>query len=442
MAESTSTSIQNAEGVVLVTLVVVGVLLYVIGRLARSRPEFRIRAPVLVGLAFRLGAIAAVTATGLSSTLRGGDETTFLNLARYLASQPLGHGDLPHGPYQLQTSLFALQLKLGFLTQDAMRITQVGIAMLGLVLIIAAIYDLANARAARLAAWLLIFEPGSLFFNSALHKEPLMELAAGLVVFGGTRIWLRLDVRGILLCALGGLIAVETRSYAGWFLVASAVLVLLHAALRGLDRPMRAMPLIYGVVIIAVIATPVVLQASSKKNLQTLQTSQNANATGAGEQSAETGGANGDNLALEHVDYSTRGAILTNLPTRIPDVILRPYPWQLGDTSQRFGAIGTLFAYAILLLLIRYAWLARGHVLAHTAPVLYPLLFMLIAYSLSAGNAGTGFRYRTHLVTLAIAMMVILREQAQLVRVPSRDASSAVQEHELSPRPTPVTSPV
>jgi hypothetical protein len=442
MAESTATSIQNAEGVVLVTLVVVGVLLYVIGRLARSRPEFRIRAPVLVGLAFRLGAIAAVTATGLSSTLRGGDETTFLNLARYLASQPLGHGDLPHGPYQLQTSLFALQLKLGFLTQDAMRITQVGIAMLGLVLIIAAIYDLANARAARLAAWLLIFEPGSLFFNSALHKEPLMELAAGLVVFGGTRIWLRLDVRGILLCALGGLIAVETRSYAGWFLVASAVLVLLHAALRGLDRPMRAMPLIYGVVIIAVIATPVVLQASSKKNLQTLQTSQNANATGAGEQSAETGGANGDNLALEHVDYSTRGAILTNLPTRIPDVILRPYPWQLGDTSQRFGAIGTLFAYAILLLLIRYAWLARGHVLAHTAPVLYPLLFMLIAYSLSAGNAGTGFRYRTHLVTLAIAMMVILREQAQLVRVPSRDASSAVQEHELSPRPTPVTSPV
>jgi hypothetical protein len=416
--------------------------LYVIGRLARSRPEFRIRAPVLVGLGFRLGAIAAVTATGLSSTLRGGDETTFLNLARYLASQPLGHGDLPHGPYQLQTSLFALQLKLGFLTQDAMRITQVGIAMLGLVLIIAAIYDLANARAARLAAWLLIFEPGSLFFNSALHKEPLMELAAGLVVFGGTRIWLRLDVRGILLCALGGLIAVETRSYAGWFLVASAVLVLLHAALRGLDRPMRAMPLIYGVVIIAVIATPVVLQASSKKNLQTLQTSQNANATGAGEQSAETGGANGDNLALEHVDYSTRGAILTNLPTRIPDVILRPYPWQLGDTSQRFGAIGTLFAYAILLLLIRYAWLARGHVLAHTAPVLYPLLFMLIAYSLSAGNAGTGFRYRTHLVTLAIAMMVILREQAQLVRVPSRDASSAVQEHELSPRPTPVTSPV
>src|SRR5262249_50123825 len=145
-----------------------------------------------------------------------------------LAASPLGHGDFPHGPYQLQTVLFAMELKLGFLTVGAMRIVQVGIALTGVVLILAAIYDLAGGRAARLAAWLLALEPASIFFNSALHKEPNMELAAGLVVFGGTMIWRRLDVRGCLLCALGGLIAVETRSYAGWFLVSAAVLLLLH----------------------------------------------------------------------------------------------------------------------------------------------------------------------------------------------------------------------
>ena len=156
----------------------------------------------------------------------------------------------------MQTVTFALQLKLGFLTQGAMRITQVGIALLGVLLILVSVYDLANGRAARLAAWLMAFEPASIFFNSALHKEPLMELATGLVVFGGTRIWLRLDVRGILLCALGGLIAVETRSYAGWFLVAAAVLILLHAAIRSLDRPMRAMPVIYAVIIIGVRGRP------------------------------------------------------------------------------------------------------------------------------------------------------------------------------------------
>jgi hypothetical protein len=353
----------------------------------------------------RIAAIAGISVTGLQSTLRGGDETTFLYDARLLAAQPFGHGYFPHGPYQLHTVLFALENRLGFMTVGAMRIVQVGIALVGVVLIVVAVHDLAGGPAARLAAWLLALEPASIFFNSALHKEPLMELAAGLVVFGGTMIWRRLDVRGLLLCALGGFVAVETRSYAGWFLVSAAVLLVLHAGLRGLGRPLRAIPAIYGVVIVAFIATPVLIQASSHKSLQKLQSSQNANTVLA----PRSSGPNGNNLALERIDFSTRGAILRNLPKRVRDLILKPFPWQLGNANQRFGAVGTLIAYALLLLLARYAWLARGRVVSEAAPLLYPLLFMLIAYSLSAGNAGTGFRYRTHLVTLAIAAAASLR---------------------------------
>jgi hypothetical protein len=173
------------------------------------------------------------------------------------------------------------------------------------------------------------------------------------------------------------------------------------------------MPAIYAVAIVAFLATPVILQASSKKNLQTLQQSQTANVTGAGQ---ATGGANGNNLALEQVDYSTRGAILSNLPSRMSDVLIKPFPWQLGDTSQRIGALGTMVAYALILLLLRYAWLSRGQVFPRAAPLLYPILFLLMAYSLSAGNAGTGFRYRSHLVTLAIAAVVVLREHVVLAR--------------------------
>ena len=44
-------------------------------------------------------------------------------------------------------------------------------------------------------------------------------------------------------------------------------------------------------------------------------------------------------------------------------------------------------------------------------PLVYPALIMLAAYSLSAGNAGTSFRYRTHLVAMAIALIVVLRAQ-------------------------------
>jgi hypothetical protein len=57
-------------------------------------------------------------------------------------------------------------------------------------------------------------------------------------------------------------------------------------------------------------------------------------------------------------------------------------------------------------------------VLALAAPILYPLFFLLIAYSLSVGNAGTGFRYRTHLVTLAVAAMAVLCEHAKRASEP------------------------
>jgi hypothetical protein len=399
--------LEQVEAVVLVFLVVAYVLWFVTGRLKSARPGLRIGVPLMVAFGVRLLAIAGISATGLEATLRGGDENTFLAWAHVLAAMPLGHGDFPHGPYQLQTVIFAMELKLGFPTVGAMRIVQVGIALTGVVLILAAVYDLAGGRAARLAAWVLALEPASIFFNSALHKEPNMELASGLIVFGGTMIWRRLDVRGFLLCGLGGLIAVETRSYAGWFLVSAAVLLSLHAAVRQMDRPLRAMPVIYAVLVAGFLATPVLLQASSKKSLHALQQSQDANAAGLG---TGAGGPNSDNLALEQVDFSTRGAIVRHLPRRIADLTLRPYPWQLGDASQRFAAIGTLFAYAVLLLLLRYAWLSRGSIFARAAPLVYPLLFLLVAYSLSVGNAGTGFRYRTHLVTLAVGAMVVLRE--------------------------------
>jgi hypothetical protein len=432
-------ALQHTEGVVIVVFVAGWALCFAVLRLARSRPEFRVGAPIAIGFALRLAAIAGISSTGLEASLRGGDETTFLNLARILASQPLGHGNLPHGPYQLQTVLFGLQIKAGFIDQGAMRITQVAIATLGVVLIVAAVHDLAGGRAARLAAWLLAIEPTSIFFDSALHKDPLMMLAGGLFVFGGTMVWQRLDVRGIIVWVLGGAIAVETRAYAGWFLVSAAVLLLLHASLRRLDRPMRAMPLIYAVVIVAFLATPVLIQQSSSRNLKVLQLSQTANATGAGQ---GTGGANSSNLALEQVDFSNRGAIIANLPKRIRDVLLKPYPWQLGDNSQRFGAVGTVFAYVILLLFARYAWLSRGRIFPRAAPLLYPLMFLLIAYSLSAGNAGTGFRYRTHLVTLGVAAMVILR--ARVLETRAADAAIAAELAVAGSRSvgTPIAAPV
>jgi hypothetical protein len=423
------TTLRSAEALILMALAVSFALLFALRRLRGRRTGFTVGLPILVGVALRLIAVVAINATGLSSQLRGGDETTFLDFAGVLANSPWGRGFVPHGPYQLQTVVFAIQIKLFHPSDTAMRVTQIGIATLGFLLILAAVYDLAGPRAARYAAWLIAFEPSNLFFNSALHKDPLMVLASGLVVLGGTKIWQHLDINGVFLAGLGCFIGIETRAYAGWFLVSATVLLLLHSALRRLDRPGRATPIIYAVVLIAFLSVPTVLTVTSNKSLQTLQQSQNANSAG-----ATTGGSsNGDNLADEQVDFSTRSAVITNLPKRMFDLIFQPYPWQLQDPSQQLGAVGSLVALAGLFFLFRYAWRARGHILSQTAPLLYPFFFLLIAYSLSAGNAGTGFRYRSHLVLLGAGMLGILREQARRATAESRELASV-------PDPTPQRS--
>jgi hypothetical protein len=398
----------QAETVLVSILLTGAVLAFALHRLRRRRPAFLIGVPIAVGVGIRLLAIAGIASSGLESSLRGGDETTFLSYARLLSNDPFGHGYYPHGQYPLHVVVFALQMKFGGFSEGALRVTQVGIASLGLVFMATAIHDLAGARAAKLTMWILAFEPASIFFNSILHKEPLMELAGGLMVFGASKIWRRLDLSGLLLMALAGFIAVKTRPYAGWFLISAGAIVVLHGSLRRLDRPLRAMPLVYAVIIAGFVAAPAVIQVSSKKQLTELQQSQDANA----DPNAANGAANSNNLALESVDYSTRGKVFTNLPQRMLDVVVRPYPWQVANPSQQLGAVGSLFALTVLFMLIGALWRRRGEVLAVTGPLLYPMIFLLAAYALSAGNAGTSFRYRTHLVTLAVAMLVALRARA------------------------------
>jgi hypothetical protein len=416
-----SNSFGRAEGTVVVLLLVAYALAFAITRLRRTRPGLRIVGPIVAGVTARLIAVAAISASGLETQLRGGDEQTFLSFAHLLADSPWGHGFFPHGIYQLQTVTFAVQIKLAGLSPGTMRITQIGIAMLGVVFILAAVHDLAGPRAARLAGWLLAFEPASIFFGGALHKEPLMMLASGLVVFGGTKLWRGLNPYGAVFCAVGGLIAVETRNYAGWFLVSASVLLLLHAALRRLDQPGRAMPVVYAVVGLGFLIAPVLTSVTSNQSLKKLQASQVANTS-----KSAAAPTSGNNLALERVNFSTRSAVLKNLPTRMYDVTFKPYPWQLQNPSQELGAVGTLVAIATLFGLILWAWRARGHVFADIGPFFYPWLFLLFAYSLSAGNAGTGFRYRTHLVTLALAMLVVLRER--VVGAPAEEPAVAAPE--------------
>jgi hypothetical protein len=374
-------------------------LLCLIRRLHRSRPGMNVGLPITVAVAVRVLAAIGVSLTGVASTLRGGDEIGFLEIARDLAGQSLfSNENFANLTADLHVWLFGLQARFLDAPQTAMRIVQIGIAVTGLVFLVTAVYDLAGSRASGTAAWLLALEPTSVFFSSLLHKEPNMLLAGGLVAYGGARMWSRGEVAGLLPVAAGCLVGVATRPYVGWFLITAGALITLHAASR---RPQLSSVVLVAAAALtaAAIVVPFAFEKTTDESLEkNLQSSQDANAR------------DNANLRLERVDYSTRQDIILNLPQRLRDVVLRPYPWQLGNIEQRTGLPGTLVALTVLGFLVVAVSRSLGNIMARAGPLMYVGLMLLVAYSLSAGNAGTAFRYRTHLVIVALCVVVVLRE--------------------------------
>ncbi len=340
----------------LITLFVCGyALIGLIRLLQRSRPDLALGRQVAVGFAVRFMAAVAVSLTSLEGALRGGDEGAFLSSANRIADSAFASAPWTDAlTLDLHEFVFATQLALFDSPDLVLRITQVTIAMAGLILLAAAVYELAGARAAKIAMWILVLEPSGVFFSSILHKEPLMLLAGGLVAFGAAMLWKRAEPRWFMVVAVGCAIAVATRPYAGWFLIAASAAVALHSGLRRPHRGSSSAAILIGtVVLLGAVAAPTILGASTGASLEeNLQRSQEANAS------------DDSNLGLERVDFSTREAIVLNLPGRVVDLLTRPYAWQLGNVSQQLGAIGALVALAILVLLIVQITRYRGSIRA------------------------------------------------------------------------------
>jgi len=387
---------------VLVTVTMIslfgGGIALLISRLRRSRPGFQVAAPALLAFAARVLAAGLISLTPIARQLRGGDEVGFLSEAKLIAETQPGSTQWTHALlHELHVFVLAVQRYAFDSPELALRVTQVGIAVIGLVLLAAAVYELAGGRASVLAMWLLAIEPAGIFFSSLMHKEANMMLAIGLIAYGGSMIWKREETRYLLSVVAGCLIAVATRPYAGWFLIAAGAAIVLHAGLRAQNRAgVRSLGLVSGVVLFAAVVAPTVLNASTSESLKQLQNSQEANAS------------NNSNLKLEKVDFSTRGAIVRNLPKRSFAVLFRPFPWQLGDISQGLGLLGTAAAYLAIFFLVRLLIRSRGEIMARAGPLVYLSLFLLVAYSLSAGNAGTSFRYRVQIVALFICVIASL----------------------------------
>jgi hypothetical protein len=367
--------------------------------LGRRRTGFQVLRPLATGFLVRLAATAVFSGAATLAALRDPDEAGYLSQAFDLAGKaPWSHdwivnftGGRPH------VVLLAIETGiLGHPPAFALRVLQIGLALAAVCLLSAAAYDLSGPRAAKFTAWVLAVEPSNVYFSGLATKEPLMLLAEALAVFGAVRFWRQRDVAGVALLLTGCLVAAGMRLYVGVALLAGGALVVLHSSLRRMGpQRERAIP-VAAVTTALIVAGAALLVPFGPRILKRLQTYQSANVF------------DRSNLRLEPVNFSTARGLAVDSPRRVRDLLVRPYPWQTANWSQRSGAAGTLAAWvlfaglAVLVVANPRVALSRG------PPVLYLLLFALFAYAIATGNAGTGFRYRTHVLAIGITLAAVL----------------------------------
>ena len=367
---------------------------------ARRRPGLQLMLPLAAAAAVRLAVAALVAAVPALRSLRGPDERGFTNAAQQLAGDPTSLGALPQALVgNLHVAYMAVQQALLDPISDyPLRVGHIALAVTAIAVIAFAVTDLAGPRAGMITAWVLAFEPTNVFFSGVLHKEAPMLLGEALVVLGAVRMYQRRDVTAGAVMTLGLVIAGSARPYAGAALAVACLAVSLHAALRHLGPERRRAPRMVLAVVLLTGAAAVAAPAPATL-LRTVQLSQNANVTDTSE------------LKLEPVDFSSVSSTASNIGSRVSALLLRPYPWQVANTSQQVALPGTAAAWTLLLIALTLVTTRLRSTATVLPPLLYVVVTLTIIYALSTGNAGTGFRYRIHLLlglTGAVAALLCL----------------------------------
>lgn len=413
MTSNFGPTLYKAECAILVALLGGLLLSRLTSRLSRDRPGLRLGPPLLMGAGFRLAAALAINYVPPAQTLPGPDEEGFLRQAEQVAgSHSLWSfltSYLPGNVFDAAGNLH-LQLLTGQLVvlgdpgTLVLRLTQMSLSLAAIALLSAAVYNLAGRTAALATAWIVALEPSGVVFSAILNKEAPMFLAEGLVLYGVST----LSRKPIwhALAALGGGCAIgfATRPYAGAFIGVSLLVTLLVITLRAGPE---GRPLVARIAIIAVlIAVSGVAVASHSTLLSRLQSAQDFYSSGP------------SNLALEPVEFSTPAGVAQGLPGRMKDLLMRPYPWQATNLSQRLGIVGSAMFWVLLAVVAAGLLQARGAVWSRAGPILCMSGFVFIGYALTISNAGTAFRYRVHVTFLlaGAATALVLVEGTPLAR--------------------------
>jgi hypothetical protein len=361
-------------------------------------------APIWTGLVVRLAAVAVAAAfPAVGHKLTSTDEAAFLATSHRLAALPFSDGRwLSMAAHWTEVVPWALTFKLfGDCGVLPLRLEQIGFSLAAVIIVSAIATRIGGRRAGLIAAWVAALEPSSVYFAGLLHQESLCMLGEALLLAGLVDVWIRLRQGDRLSWQTAGLALVGlalifgTRAYMAFFAGVAVVLVLAGAVVcgrLGLFRGLLALTLGAMLVFLAgILAAPHVVPRA----LASLQYQLNYNYVGA-------------NLALGHATVTNSGGLLKTLVERTIDLLLRPYPWQVGSTAQKVAVAGTLLWYALVLIAVTLV--ARVGLDEWLVPVVILAVCETVGFGLTLIDAGEGFRHRINLILMLAVSLGVLAD--------------------------------
>jgi hypothetical protein len=241
---------------------------------------------------------------------------------------------------------------------------------------------------ARRAALLTALIPSMILWNAMALKESVMSLLILVALLSCVALKRRLSFWSVAGIA-GSLAAMQPVRYYMVYFLGFAIVVSLF-----LERGVRMVSGIYKqLVVVGAVAVFLLMIGLSGKVNSDASTLSLATVSRFRHNMALTAASGFDTNA----DISTPGGALAYLPIGLSNLLLGPFPWQLGSMRALFAAPETLYWWLLFPSLLRgLIWSVRQR-FADTSPLVLFAIILTIAYSLMHGNVGSGFRQRSQI---------------------------------------------
>ncbi|MEM7411666.1 MAG: glycosyltransferase family 39 protein [Myxococcota bacterium] len=345
--------------------------------------------------------VATVIATLAPENFFSLDQRRYEWLGEAMARAWAGEGSLPEnihakpGYYVWNALVYSA---VGFVPL-AVTFSNAAIAGGSVVLVYRIARDLADVRAARIAAGLAAFFPSLVLWSSLNLKDAAAIVTLLLVVRGTQRLQQRPSAGALVQLCVGVALLSQLRDYLVWIVLAGAAVGLVLPRLRSVPALLLVAATLAGVALTGAAG----LQSEQMPSLRFDLLEQHRRNLAVGG-SAYHGDA----------DVSSPLAALRFLPVGLGYFLFAPAPWQLWNARQWMTLPEMLAWYALLPQIgfgLRGLWQRRE---AACLPLLAIAVLITVAYALVEANLGTAYRHRAQVLVLylTIAAIGVARERS------------------------------